>query len=282
MSRWYEAGLRFACRRCGNCCSGKGSVVLVTEREIEALARVAGTTVAEFRERHTRDSHGDTVLVDREDGDCEWLERRPDGATACSVQEAKPDQCRSYPFWPRVLRSEETWREEGRRCRGIGEGEAIPADEIDERAGLEAASEALELLLQETDHEARDTGAVCWLSGDCCDFPKAGHRLYATRIEAERFARGVDLAAWDPASGLCPAWREGRCTAREHRPSGCRTYFCDPAAEERLRDLAERTITRLRWIHERHRIPWDYRDWIDHLARLRDEHNGSVAGGNER
>lgn len=268
---WYRDGLRFACSRCGNCCSGKGSVVIVTDREVEALARVAGCTVEEFRALHTRTSHDDTVLVDRESGECEWLSRAPDGATSCRVQAAKPDQCRAYPFWPRVLASRAAWEAEGARCRGIGAGDPIPAEEIDRRSGAEAAREALELLLQETDLEARDLGATCWVSGDCCDFPKAGHRLYATRIEAERFARGVDLAAWDPAGGLCPAWRNGRCTAREHRPSACRVYYCDPNAAERVAELGERTVTRLRWIHERHGIAWDYRDWIDHLTRLRDE-----------
>jgi hypothetical protein len=271
MSRWYRDGLRFACARCGNCCSGKGSVVVVSDREVEALARRTGLPVREFRSRHTRAAGDDTVLLDREDGDCEWLERRADGTTACRVQDAKPDQCRSYPFWTRVVASRSAWDAESRRCRGIGAGEPVSADEIDRRAGLEAARDALELLLEELDHEVRDTGAVCWASGDCCDFPAAGHRLFATRIEAERFARGVDLAAWDPASGLCPAWKDGRCTARAHRPTGCRTYFCDPNASEPLGEVAERAVTRLRWLHERHGLAWDYRDWIDHLARLREE-----------
>src|SRR6185295_16021048 len=97
MTRWYAGGLRFACRRCGNCCSGKGSVVVVSPREVEALARVAGMTVAAFGERHTREAFGDTVLVDRDDGSCEWLDRAEDGTTSCRVQDAKPDQCRAYP-----------------------------------------------------------------------------------------------------------------------------------------------------------------------------------------
>jgi Fe-S-cluster containining protein len=246
-------------------------VVVVTEREVEALARHAGVTPQEFRERHTKQSMEDTVLVDRDDGSCEWLERHPDGTTGCRVQAAKPDQCASYPFWPRVLRSRAAWDDEGRKCRGIGRGEPVPADEIDRRARLDEVRASLDLLLDELDAEVRDVGAACWLSGDCCDFPKAGHRLYATRIEAERFAAGVDLSAWDPAGGLCPAWKDGRCTARAHRPTACRTYFCDPNFTERVHEVTERAITRLKWLHERHRIPWDYRDWIAHLATIRAE-----------
>lgn len=275
-SPWYRAGLRFACSRCGHCCSGKGSVVVVTAREVEALARATASTPDEFRARHTRESLEDTVLLDREDGACEWLDRGADGSTACRVQSAKPDQCRTYPFWPRIVRTAEAWDDEARRCRGIGQGDVVPADEIDRRAGIDEARAALDLLLDELDAEAGDFGATCWISGRCCDFPRAGHRLYATRIEAERFARGVDLAGWDPASGLCPAWKDNRCTARAHRPSACRTYFCDPSVRGRMKDLTERTVTRLKWLHERHRFPWDYREWTALLAEIRE--GGAAVG----
>lgn len=278
---WYRDGLRFACARCGNCCAGKGAVVVVSPREIEALARVTGMTPREFRERHTQERFGDTVLRDVEptaeerargvpdDGACEWLVRNADGTTSCRVHAAKPDQCRTYPFWPRVIATPGAWAAEGVRCKGIDAGDVVPADEIERRAGLAAAHAALDLLLEELDAEVADMGATCWVSGKCCDFPKAGHRLYTTRLEAERFARGFDLASWDPASGLCPAWKDGRCTAREHRPSACRTYFCEEGFEDRVQDLTERTITRLRWLHEKHGLPWDYADWIVHLAALR-------------
>jgi Fe-S-cluster containining protein len=283
MAEWYADGLRFACRRCGNCCSGKGSVVVVTPREREALARRLGMTVAEFEARHTRVSMDDVVLVDDEEtGDCEWLERRADGTTACRVNAAKPDQCRSYPFWPRVVASRESWEAEGRRCRGIGRGEAVPAAEIDRRSGLDDAMADLDLLLEELDHEVADMGARCWLSGDCCDFDAAGHRLYTSDIEARRFARGVDLSGWDPESGQCPAWKDRRCTAREHRPLACRTYFCDPRVKDRVQDLTERYVTRLKWLHEKHRLAWDYRDFLGHLARIRRAMPGVSSPANDR
>lgn len=267
---WYRRGLAFDCARCGNCCGGRGRVVVVTEREVEALARHAGVTPAEFRADHTQVSMEDTVLRDGPDGFCEWLDRAPDGTTSCRVNAAKPDQCRSYPFWPRILKSRAAWEDEGARCKGVGRGEPIAVEEVERRAGIDEVRAALDLLMDELDAEVRDLGAVCWLSGDCCDFPTAGHRLYASRIEAERFAAGVDLTDWDPASGLCPAWKGGRCTARAHRPTACRTYFCDPNHEERVHDVTERAITRLKWLHDRRKIPWDYRDWIAHLTEIRE------------
>jgi Fe-S-cluster containining protein len=91
----------------------------------------------------------------------------------------------------------------------------------------------------------------------------------------------VDLAGWDPASGKCPAWKDRRCTAREHRPLACRTYFCDPAFKDRVQDLTERYVTRLKWLHEKHRLEWDYRDFLAHLARIR-QSLPDVARANDR
>ncbi len=267
---WYARGVRFACQRCGNCCTGDGSVVRVSEREIEALALRVNLTPAAFIERHTREEHGARVLLDTGDlGDCEWLDRRPDGTSACRLQEAKPDQCASYPFWPRILASRGAWEAEGRSCTGIGAGPSIPAPDVERRLGKTAALERLDVLFEELDAEVRELGATCSLRGDCCDFPTAGHRLYTSRLEAERFARGVDLTEWDPESGLCPAWEDRKCTAREHRPVGCRVYFCDPAFEERVHDLMERTVTQLKWLHDRAGLPWSYRDVFAHLSELR-------------
>lgn len=283
MTAWYRDGLRFACRRCGNCCSGKGSVVIVTPREREAIARHLAMSAAEFDARHTKVAFDDVVLIDDpETGDCEWLERNPDGTTACRVNAVKPDQCRSYPFWPRVVASKQAWEAEAQRCKGIGEGGVIPAEEVERRSGLDEALSDLDLLLDELDAEVRDLGARCWLSGDCCDFDARGHRLFTSEIEARRFAKGVDLAGWDPASRQCPAWKDRRCTAREHRPLACRTYFCDPAFAERVQDLTERYITRLKWLHEKHGLAWDYRDFLEHAERIRAALPASVAPGNDR
>ena len=269
---WYEDGLRFRCARCGNCCAGKGSVVIVSRREREALANHLGMSVEDFEERHTRESLGDRVLLDVPGGgDCEWLVRNRDGTTSCRVNAAKPDQCGTYPFWPRILRDREAWEAEGESCAGIGEGTPIAAEEIDRKAGIRAFRAAIDTLLGELGAEIQAPGPTCWMSGNCCDFDKAGHRLYTSRAEAERFAKGVDLADWDPDSGLCPAWKDRRCTAREHRPLACRSFFCDPRTEEQTNEITERYTQALKSLHERHRVPWDYRDFLAHLAEIRRE-----------
>lgn len=275
---WYSRGLRFDCKRCGNCCGGVGSVVRVSDREIEALAAHVGLTPRVFVERHTAIDDGERVLLDRapapgEDpsGECEWLRRDEAGLTSCAVQDAKPDQCASYPFWPRLLLTRDAWEREARSCAGIGSGTLRDEEAIDAKLGRDEFRRRLEVLFDELDAEVAAVGARCEASGNCCDFPTAGHRLYTSRVEAERFARGVDLSAWDADSGLCPAWVDRRCTAREHRPTGCRVYYCDPDHEQTLEDVAERSITRLKWLHDAHDVAWDYRDFLAHLAELQQE-----------
>jgi len=50
------------------------------------------------------------------------------------VYEARPTQCRTYPFWSNIVDSEESWNRESRECPGIGIGPLH---------GPEAVSEAL-------------------------------------------------------------------------------------------------------------------------------------------
>ncbi len=50
----------------------------------------------------------------------------------CSVYSARPAQCRSYPFWPSLLHSPESWQQEAGYCEGIGRGPVVPPESIAE------------------------------------------------------------------------------------------------------------------------------------------------------
>ena len=63
------------------------------------------------------------------------------------------------------------------------------------------------------------------------------------------------------------SWGEP-CTARSRRPLGCRTFFCDAGVGEccsALYEPAHRGIGRL---HERHGVPYQYRELTEALAEL--------------
>jgi uncharacterized protein len=124
---WYEAGLRFACSRCGQCCTGPGGTVRVSAEEEARLAARLGLDRATFRARWIRPlPDGAASLRERPNGDCVFL----DGAGGCAVYGDRPRQCRTWPFWRRNLASPEHWRGAGAHCPGIGRGELHGGAEI--------------------------------------------------------------------------------------------------------------------------------------------------------
>lgn len=84
----------FKCTGCGTCCRWSGSVLL-TDEDITALAQRTGLTEEEFIDRHTRlaPHRIGLALRDAPDGACLFLE-----GSRCSVYEARPEQCRTFPF----------------------------------------------------------------------------------------------------------------------------------------------------------------------------------------
>lgn len=123
---WYETGLRFTCTQCGNCCSGQPGYVWVTPDEIDAIADELGISAQECTARHTRSAGRSRSLRERRNGDCTFLERRPDGKTGCMIYRARPVQCRTWPFWKSNLESVETWMAAARDCPGMNQGEHHP------------------------------------------------------------------------------------------------------------------------------------------------------------
>lgn len=121
-----EAGLRFSCTLCGNCCSGPEGYVLVSDAEAEALSGLLGVSREAFLAKFTRATIKGRSLVEKvtpHGQDCVFLDRdRVPGRAICSVYEARPAQCRTWPFWPSNLRTREAWERARRVCPGMGTG----------------------------------------------------------------------------------------------------------------------------------------------------------------
>ena len=119
-------GLSFSCTMCGNCCSGPEGYVLVSDDETAALAKRLGMSVAEFTKKHTHVTSEGRSLKEKksEKGlDCEFLDREKiPGKAVCGVYEDRPAQCRTWPFWPSVIKSKQTWERAKRVCPGIDKG----------------------------------------------------------------------------------------------------------------------------------------------------------------
>jgi len=127
---WYLNGLRFQCSRCGRCCSGAPGYVWVTSDEINRIARFLALTPSDFQRRHVRRVGFGRSLLERPGGDCEFLQRAPDGATSCAIHPVRPVQCRTWPFWSSNLETRGAWTETATECPGIGRGPLHPLTAI--------------------------------------------------------------------------------------------------------------------------------------------------------
>ncbi len=85
--------IHYECQRCTNCCRWPGFVV-VSEREIGAIARQVGMDELTFIQERTRlrPARDGLALIDKPNGECFFLEGRD-----CALQEVKPAQCRAFP-----------------------------------------------------------------------------------------------------------------------------------------------------------------------------------------
>lgn len=132
----------------------------------------------------------------------------------------------------------------------------------------DAFSSAMRDFYEEVDATIAGHQPVCINRGDCCKFAAFGHRLYVTDIELIYFLRGEAdrLLPADPAAGACPYQQAGRCTAREHRPLGCRIFFCDENARDWQGPEYERLLDRLKHLGRQFDMAYRYREWLSALS----------------
>ena len=99
----------------------------LTESDVAALAGALGITVTAARQRYTfRDENGWTEL-DFRGGRCVMLDAT---TNLCTVYDSRPTQCRTFPFWPELIRRG-AWTPEAKRiCEGVGNGRVVPKDEV--------------------------------------------------------------------------------------------------------------------------------------------------------
>ena len=130
---WYKDGLRFKCTGCGDCCTGAPGFVWVNGEEIAALASEVELSVAEFERRYVRSVGARKSLRERKNYDCVFL----DGETRkCTVYNARPRQCRTWPFWDSNLRTPENWAATCEVCPGSGVGKLYQLEHIETQRAI--------------------------------------------------------------------------------------------------------------------------------------------------
>lgn len=130
---WYAEGLKFTCSQCGNCCTGAPGYVWISKDEIALLAEHLKITPEAVVEQYCRKVDGKFSLKERRSPaglyDCIFLKETKvpvkgsdkvvHTIRACTVYPVRPLQCRTWPFWPENLSSEQAWDHAAKRCHGM-------------------------------------------------------------------------------------------------------------------------------------------------------------------
>ena len=131
MSRkpFYADGIKFECQGSGKCCTSRGSYgfVYLTDDDQKRFAKYFKLTRMQFKKQYCGTKDGNVHLLDpvENKGDCMFLEDKK-----CTVYEARPQHCRTWPFWPENM-SPRVWNKEiATFCPGVGKGKVHTFEEI--------------------------------------------------------------------------------------------------------------------------------------------------------
>jgi Fe-S-cluster containining protein len=117
---WFDDGLKFKCTGCGQCCTGSDGYVFLSNLDIRNLSEHLSLPENQFKQKYTRSVNGEYALLDQpKSGDCIFLKDNK-----CSAYEARPVQCRTFPWWVHNLRGPEEWEAAGAHCEGINHPDA--------------------------------------------------------------------------------------------------------------------------------------------------------------
>ncbi|AHC15142.1 YkgJ family cysteine cluster protein [Salinispira pacifica] len=129
--QWYAPGVNFSCTRCSRCCRHDSGYVFLSEDDIRTLRHHLSLSRKDFIQQYCTVVDFSVAkrvsLKEQENFDCIFWK---DGG--CSVYEARPLQCRAYPFWERHMESKKDWDALEHECPGINAGAHHSREEIED------------------------------------------------------------------------------------------------------------------------------------------------------
>ena len=127
---FYAAGLRFSCKRCSSCCRYDSGFVFLSEKDLRKLAAALDMDKGRFVKTYCRWVSGregveSLSLKEKSNKDCVLWD------SGCSVYGFRPLQCSSFPFWPSILSSSESWEIAAVSCPGMNMGDLHTQEAIE-------------------------------------------------------------------------------------------------------------------------------------------------------
>ncbi|MFQ3548099.1 MAG: YkgJ family cysteine cluster protein [Termitinemataceae bacterium] len=140
---YTNKGLYFSCTQCSTCCRYESGYVFLSQKDVQRLASAVGMSYTEFISLYCRwvpceGSKERLSLKEKSNYDCIFWN------TGCTVYEARPLQCRTYPFWDSIVVSQEAWNTVKTECPGMDQGAWHSPEEIDEQLTLREQEPVIE------------------------------------------------------------------------------------------------------------------------------------------
>lgn len=122
----FSGGIRFECQSSGKCCTSRGSYgyVYLAPKDRKRFAEYFKIGVSEFVREFCEKDDGYTYLKNP-GADCRFLDGK-----RCGVYDARPEQCRTWPFWPENMNAKGWSKEVASFCPGIGKGKLYTPEAI--------------------------------------------------------------------------------------------------------------------------------------------------------
>ncbi len=129
---FYEEGLHFECHQCSACCRYDAGHVFISDREVNAISDYLKMDRAFFIRQycHRVFAHEKMriSLNEKKNHDCIFWDLELKG---CAIYPVRPVQCSTFPFWPSIFTSKESWDRYEKECPGINKGKLHSKDSIE-------------------------------------------------------------------------------------------------------------------------------------------------------
>jgi len=106
-----------ACDTCeGRCCTGESGYIFVSINEIKEISKLLNLSVNDFGVKYLYKKgykYSIKENLNKDSYECVFYDRETNG---CQIYEARPNQCRTFPFWDYYKSRVDELKEE---CPGI-------------------------------------------------------------------------------------------------------------------------------------------------------------------
>ena len=114
---------------------GQYGFVYVTLEDRRAIARLLRLPTNVFTKKFCERENGIWKLRDFNEN-CRFLDGK-----RCTIYEARPTQCRTWPWWPEVMGAKAWSQEVAAYCPGVGKGKTWSRQEIEKALDEQKRSE---------------------------------------------------------------------------------------------------------------------------------------------